>query len=316
MVRRVVTIALFGFAALSVLRLTNRTSVGAGVWVLDLIAQFSIHIMVGAIALAFALVLQKRWRALAAILFVSIIGYWDVIGYSRVAALSSAADQGSFTVATANIWMSREALSSVLLLAEQADVDVLALNEAPQTSCKEILNKAPTFAFCRLVAEYPDGAPLSRTIALVSKTEPARWQVHYPTGAYHRAIIEAQFRLGGDDLLLVATHPMPPVTPSFLRARDITIETVKAIVGNETSFIVMGDFNTTPWAGAFGDLPGKRAGDPRGESTWLSGAPIFGLPIDHIMLGSDLSLHDYRVGPNIGSDHRPLFATLSIAENP
>ena len=37
-----------------------------------------------------------------------------------------------------------------------------------------------------------------------------------------------------------------------------------------------------------------------------------GLPIDHIRFGGGLILTDYRVGPHIGSDHLPLFATFAL----
>ena len=36
------------------------------------------------------------------------------------------------------------------------------------------------------------------------------------------------------------------------------------------------------------------------------------MPIDHVTFGGGLVLIEHRVGPDIGSDHLPVFATFAL----
>ena len=38
------------------------------------------------------------------------------------------------------------------------------------------------------------------------------------------------------------------------------------------------------------------------------------VPIDHLLVSSDIGVVEYEVGPNTGSNHRPLFAVIRLRE--
>lgn len=86
--------------------------------------------------------------------------------------------------------------------------------------------------------------------------------------------------------------------------------------------IAAGDFNSTPNGRAYQTFQAVyrlidacpkifRCGT---IPTWL---PLSaGLPIDHIMVSPDVSVIDYEIGPDVGSDHRPVFAIVRVPTEP
>lgn len=113
---------------------------------------------------------------------------------------------------------------------------------------------------------------------------------------------------------VVTTHPPSPSRPGMLADRNRQLADTDVDFSPKGPFIVAGDFNTTPWGRAYASVPGVRAGDPRLEGTFPGFAGLLGLPIDHIKFGGGLILKDYRVGPDIGSDHLLLFATFALPD--
>lgn len=86
------------------------------------------------------------------------------------------------------------------------------------------------------------------------------------------------------------------------------------------ALIVVGDFNATPWSWslrrqdkALGLERRTRAlaSWPNGKFSRLVSAPFPFLPIDHVYAGKAWKTVKIERGPGLGSDHRPIVATLS-----
>jgi endonuclease/exonuclease/phosphatase (EEP) superfamily protein YafD len=79
-----------------------------------------------------------------------------------------------------------------------------------------------------------------------------------------------------------------------------------------------GDFNASPWSHAFSGP--ARAGFHRAAGllpgTWPGGVHWAGIPIDQVLASPHWTLISSRVGPDIGSDHRPMITTLGLTEKP
>jgi endonuclease/exonuclease/phosphatase (EEP) superfamily protein YafD len=130
--------------------------------------------------------------------------------------------------------------------------------------------------------------------------------------------VEARFDLQGRNLTLYGIHPVPPSGGAWTRHRDRQLARVaEAARSREGSVIVLGDFNTTPWAPSFGrflEASGLRdaaLGFGIG-TTWRNPLGFIRLPIDHICVSRDIAVRDYRIGGDIGSDHFPVCADLVL----
>jgi endonuclease/exonuclease/phosphatase (EEP) superfamily protein YafD len=78
--------------------------------------------------------------------------------------------------------------------------------------------------------------------------------------------------------------------------------------------IVAGDFNMVPWTFAMKrqDAQFAMARVTRARFTWPAN-PLALLPIDHVYLGREWRMLSLTIGPANGSDHHPVFLTLSDA---
>jgi endonuclease/exonuclease/phosphatase (EEP) superfamily protein YafD len=81
--------------------------------------------------------------------------------------------------------------------------------------------------------------------------------------------------------------------------------------------VVVGDFNATPWTSAFRRLlgTGELRNSQRGygvSPTWDVGR-FWAVPIDHLVHGDGMVVTDRAVGPDLGSDHRPILVDLAPA---
>jgi endonuclease/exonuclease/phosphatase (EEP) superfamily protein YafD len=77
--------------------------------------------------------------------------------------------------------------------------------------------------------------------------------------------------------------------------------------------ILAGDFNATRWSSKSAPLRhaglkdasyGKAPG-----ATWMRANPLISIPIDRLLYGGEgMHCHRFEIGPELGSDHRPLLA--------
>lgn len=125
---------------------------------------------------------------------------------------------------------------------------------------------------------------------------------------------------------LIATHPLPPMGHRNFRSRNEHFALLVARIlqfreRDPTSpLAVMGDFNLTPWSPHFRDLE-SLSGLHRARQgfaitpTWYARTDYFpfGLVLDHVLVSESLRCDQYRVGPNVGSDHRSVTVRVGTA---
>lgn len=129
----------------------------------------------------------------------------------------------------------------------------------------------------------------------------------------------------GACLRLVALHAMAPFGGgAALRDRQLDLAARGAAAQLGPS-VIIGDLNLTPWSPTFTRLTdAARLQDSsrlRGlQPTWRPGslpaglAPLFALSIDHALISADVAVEASRVGPDIGSDHRPIVVDLRLPD--
>ncbi len=80
--------------------------------------------------------------------------------------------------------------------------------------------------------------------------------------------------------------------------------------------IVLGDFNCTPWSVLFREFTRESALTDTSQGRVFQATRHVFLPdqimIDHLFISSHLQTTHREVGPNVGSDHRPVFVDLQF----
>ena len=143
--------------------------------------------------------------------------------------------------------------------------------------------------------------------------------VHY--GATGIPSVEVHLDFAGRDVLLLLTHPYPPVRPKLHGLRNGQLaQIILALENNPAPKIVMGDFNATPFCWALKNfLKRMHLKDSRQgfgfQATWPSVLGAIGIPIDHVLLSSEWVVLKREVGPDIGSDHRPVYVEIALPDH-
>ena len=129
----------------------------------------------------------------------------------------------------------------------------------------------------------------------------------------------------GSCLRLVGLHGMAPFgRGAALRDRQLDLA-ARAATAQPGAAVIVGDFNLTPWSPTFARLIDvARLQDTsrlRGlQPTWRPAglpaglAPLFALSIDHALVSEGVVAQASRVGPDIGSDHRPIIVDLRLPD--
>lgn len=316
----------FGESALdSLLRLTALVAAAAlsgfagdWHWLLDLCAHFRWQYLVLLTpGIAAAMLRGRRW--LAGILFgvwlLNAGSLWTATGPAPpMAAVDSS--RPSLRLLIANVNFENRDLGALLALIKRESPDVIGILELSPQGAR---------ALSVLDRDYPFRHLESRAdpfgIGLWSRLPDSRIEAVAMPPIELPALQLRWEDAGAAQLWLV--HPFPPLGGEASRWRNEQLADLAGRVRGETAVIVAGDLNATPWSTAYrvlrrdtGLLDASAHGWPR--PTW-SGPNVLAalaIPIDHVLHGSDWVAHRHAVGPDIGSDHRPLLVELERVTAP
>ena len=97
------------------------------------------------------------------------------------------------------------------------------------------------------------------------------------------------------------------------------IEIAEKLVAEDVPTVVMGDFNSVPWAPFLRDFI-KATGyrDSRQgigyHASWHAERLELGIPIDHAFVSDEICVHSRTLGNSAGSDHLPVIFEVSTAQ--
>jgi len=120
------------------------------------------------------------------------------------------------------------------------------------------------------------------------------------------------------NLNLISIHTRAPFSPYRAKRHKEQMKALTDVCKKMSGpLIVVGDFNSSTWSQLFRELTrGKRLVSARSGfgilGTWPSSLGPFRTPIDHILVSPEIQVLRCWVGPDIGSDHRPLLADLLV----
>ena len=219
------------------------------------------------------------------------------------------------TLLTINLWSVSQRLEAVdaLIRSEQPDIIVAQEAWAPWKGYLEGL--APEYALhvgCRYDSDC-NIVILSR-LRLIEVVAP-------PDHGMTAVRLELPPRFGGGAVDVLGVHLTRPDSRSTARGQLGRIAALSDTLA--PSVLAAGDFNATPWSGlrAIDEvMPARRR--TRAMFTWPTPARAFTplrlhapaavAPIDHIYASGDWQVVEVRRGPDVGSDHYPIIATLAL----
>lgn len=284
---------------------------GARYEVLDLAAHFRPHLAIAAavVAVMAILVLHSPPTAgLAAVMaFGNIAAMRDEFRYC-VRPAAADGEGATLTIGVLNVNLRNGRHAPVEQWIRQTQPDVLVVVEASAGWIE---------ALDRLADVYPHRA-LQRTtfVAMIARRP---WtSLDVVAGLRPRQpMLVAKFDVGDTILTVIGAHPASPKGRRRMRVRDAEIAAIgQQAVAAAGPVAAVGDFNATPWSAPMRRLvrttPLRYA--DLVATTWPTFLPRWlGIKIDHVMLGNGCTLVDYAVGPDVGSDHRPVLATVRCA---
>jgi endonuclease/exonuclease/phosphatase (EEP) superfamily protein YafD len=282
-------------------------------WPFELFAHFRLQYLVaGALLAAAALLGTRRSLALAALVATALNGVTLGGGTPVSAAAPGRECNGSeLTVITANVEYVNRDHEALLQWLSRQSADVIVLEEVTEAWARTI-ERLPGYPFRAVrVREDPYG------LALLSRRplQSVEWLDFAADGI---PTLGAQLEIDGQPVQIIGIHTHSPITSARLRARDRELERAaqRASYGGRTT-VLLGDLNVSPDAPAFprlladGSLSDALASGGW-RPTWRADFWPLALRIDHVLASPSLCVVSSEVGPDVGSDHRPVRATLRL----
>jgi hypothetical protein len=138
-------------------------------------------------------------------------------------------------------------------------------------------------------------------------------------GTARPEVLRSRTTIAGRRVHLFAVHLTRPGTPRYLAMRREEMAALAALVAEiDGPVVVMGDFNATTRSPAFrrflraSGLKAHDSGFLPPQTTWPAWLPHLGIQIDHVLTKGGVRTISERAGPDIGSNHLPIAATLTL----
>lgn len=208
----------------------------------------------------------------------------------------------------ANLLFKEANLKKVISYSEDNQADILVITELP-------LRKIPILD--QFAPEYPhivvSGNRNNQDVAILSKY-PITDDDTVRVSSAETPILNANLTINDKPFKIVTLHPIKPLLPGALRARNEAIRTALATAEQASHSILVGDFNATIWSPIFWNIRKDWITSFNLQPTWLTSIPLLGLTIDQLFTPPSVSIVDRKVGPFIGSDHYPVIFDLKLIE--
>jgi endonuclease/exonuclease/phosphatase (EEP) superfamily protein YafD len=283
---------------------------------IDLLSHFRLQYfaaaIIGILICLWKIRTQTRARIATGIFICSaILNGWALVPYLPSGNVSTSTN-GSIKIAVANIYTKNQNHDAVLSFIRQEEPDLVLLIETNDRWVRAMAPLKNIYPY-----SYDIFRPQNFGMIVLSKKHMGPVETNFFTDS--KNIVSLLFDLIIEDkkYSITAVHAAPPIGNKWFQRRNLHLQSVANLVSNQNgSTLVLGDLNTTPFSYSYKQfLKSSRLKDPRETRGYLpTWGPIelfpFRIPIDHILLSKDLEATSLAVGPDIGSDHRPLIAVI------
>ncbi|HEX2889663.1 endonuclease/exonuclease/phosphatase family protein [Vineibacter terrae] len=305
-----------------------------GWWpLLDFYGQLQAQALVATAAAGLSAISLRLWWPSACSVGCTVALGWSLMPYWTLPPQAGSAPGAGapLRIVWANLqnWTTSGAALAQLLDSETPTIAVLTELSARH---RVAVRAATAYAFR---TSFPAGSAFD--VMLMSRIRPTDIQFDYTYGVGYPVMLARFCGIDGSSgcLAVVALHAAHPPLPGGARGlpatqRDGQLMLAAAIARRrldaQDHVLLVGDFNATPYSSTFramlaasglADSAVAVAERPRRpRPTWFSSWPGVGLPIDNALVSPGVRIVERRVGPGIGSDHRPLVLHVRLVEGP
>jgi len=255
-----------------------------------------------------ALVAAPRWVRVACVVTVAVnLALASLTWLPALLLHPAQAGSAELKVVSFNVWARNTELWRTRDWLAVSAADVVVLQEFNDHARREVV--AP------LTSIYPHVYDCRcNDIAILSR-HPFAAAGAQPRTAETPAMSWVTLALAGQrSLRLVGVHTTYPKKPDQHTQHFAQLFESPLFDGRNGPVAVIGDFNATPWSWRFNHFI-RRHGLMRHGSGIVASWPSTPLPLfllDNVVTTPDVGAVSFHIGPDIGSDHRPLTATIAL----
>jgi endonuclease/exonuclease/phosphatase (EEP) superfamily protein YafD len=283
-------------------------------WRLEQLCHFRVqYFWLLAAAAVVLFVAQRRLLGLAG--FAAAIVNGALIAPIYVPADQPAPDGSSLRLLSYNVLGRNERHDEVLAYLRRESADLVLLMEVQPHWAEKLELLRDLYPYQHLLPRRDNFG-----IALLSKTEWREVQT-IELGSSEVPTIVATLVTDERPWIFIGTHPVPPGSAIAAAARNEQLALIAEYVQRQSLPVVAaGDLNVTSFSPYFQDfLSATDLRDSRQgfgvQASWSPRLPVLEIPIDHCLVPPEFHVADRRVGPRMGSDHRPVIIDVQWAKS-
>lgn len=289
---------------------------GRWVWWLDVLANFRAQYVVSLSVLGLVIMMSKWRKTGYAVLGVALINLVVVLPLYIGSPADAALESPSLRVMSFNLLSTNESYSDVVEYIETIDPDLVLLHEASRPW--EVAIQSADLDY-EIIRPRADNLIFGTLILVDAENVEA---VSYGFAMSSPRAVELVYTPEGwsTPVAVLGTHPLAPTDQERADLRDAQLAFAgEWASGQSGAFMVVGDFNATPWSWPFRNLMASAdlVNSQRGFGLQPSFSSLSNLllrvPIDHLVHSPDLEVTDRELGPTLGSDHFPIVVDLQPA---
>jgi endonuclease/exonuclease/phosphatase (EEP) superfamily protein YafD len=273
-------------------------------WALDLFSHFRWqYLLICVVGVAWSLAL-KRPRWIQALCLASLLVNAAALFLAKGDPAYATTDGPHLRVVSLNVQAGNPDKAQVLEYLRATDADLFFLMEVDAEWAAALAELAATHPHH---LEWPQEDNFG--LAFFSRVPLQSLEVIH-TSQRGPPSIRARLTHAGRELAILGIHPPPPIGRRLSQIRDTQLADTAALVASlDVPVLVVGDLNATPWSHGLrllrdGTTLDHRSPDPSWTPTW-NVAFVFPIPIDHALVTPPLVVARRKIGPEVGSDHRP-----------
>lgn len=277
---------------------------GGGFWFFDLFNHFQFQYAVFFAMIVVTLLCLKSWRGAVFAALLLMLPLLRIIPAYVPPAVSGAPPV--VRVAAFNVLATNKQFSAVEKWTREKNPDFIYFSETSEPWSE---------ALASLSDAYPYSIDEGTGFAFYSKLPINQHEV-IRCSEIEFPLLKARIQTPRGEVTFFGAHPLPPVSPKWAKGLE-EMMTIMAAEILETSgpVIAGGDFNSTRWSHMLRPLQDTGLMDAsKGEApapTWMRKLPFIAIPIDHLLFrGSGVGSSHFEIGPDLGSDHRPVVAEI------